>query len=432
VIDSVREEVLGLRDEMWPAKRPGELLETVRSIEALKSSLEAIELSVIAEVAATDAAKAEEWASAKDFITSASGGTKASGPGAVRLARALTTDCTATHDALADGWLSRDQARVIVRTIDALPVKRTLREQAELLLLEAARFKDASELAEWARGMIERLDPDGDDRREERQLDKLERAAHLHRFFAISPDGAGGVRIKGRTTTEDAAVIKAALMALSGPHPTTQPGACGGEHACTDPMCTHDGRDPRDHGVRFLDALVEGCQLLLDTRVLPESHGAKPHLNLTMNYHDLLNGIGVGTLETGETLSAAAVRRLACDAQITALVLGANSEILDVARTQRLVTTAIWQALVVRDRHCAFPGCRRPPIACDAHHLVAWLDGGETSLDNLCLLCRAHHTIVHNTPWQIRLNPIDRRPEFLPPASRGQDRKWIRDRSARE
>ena len=52
------------------------------------------------------------------------------------------------------------------------------------------------------------------------------------------------------------------------------------------------------------------------------------------------------------------------------------------------------------------------PLACDAHHLTHWADGGSTSLDNLVLLCRAHHTLLHATPWQVRLNPLDRRPEF--------------------
>ncbi|MGI8900427.1 MAG: HNH endonuclease signature motif containing protein, partial [Nocardioides sp.] len=74
--------------------------------------------------------------------------------------------------------------------------------------------------------------------------------------------------------------------------------------------------------------------------------------------------------------------------------------------------------LVLRDRHCTFPGCRRPPIACDAHHIQHWADGGPTSLDNLMLLCRAHHTVLHTTSWDTRINPGDRRPEFRPPPGR--------------
>lgn len=291
----------------------------------------------------------------------------------------------------------------------------------------------------------------------------------------MSEDGAGGVKIKGATTVEDAAAIKAALFALAAPTPST-PGACGGtpiaarvgaarvgDHtgtgdsgaghtgtgenpgageqagdgvgtptgACGIPGCAHDGSDPRDHGARFLDAFVEGCRRLLSTEVLPESHGAPARLNLTMDYADLSAGIGAATLDTGETLSPSTSRRLACDADLIPMVLGSHGEILDVGRLQRLVTTVIWLALVVRDRHCTFPGCHRPPIACDAHHIIHWLEGGPTSLHNLALLCRAHHRLIHNTPWEIRLNPIDKKPEFIPPARLDPEQKLIRARQPR-
>jgi hypothetical protein len=150
-----------------------------------------------------------------------------------------------------------------------------------------------------------------------------------------------------------------------------------------------------------------------------------------MAYTDLVKEIGTATLETGETVCASTVRRLACDADLIPMVLGSHGEILDVGRLNRLVTTAIWIALVVRDRHCTFPGCRRPPIACDAHHITHWIDGGNTGLSNLALLCRTHHTMIHNSPWQIRLNPIDKRPEFIPPQSLDFAQRPIRERRPR-
>jgi hypothetical protein len=109
-------------------------------------------------------------------------------------------------------------------------------------------------------------------------------------------------------------------------------------------------------------------------------------------------------------------------------VLGTRGEILDVGRTARLVTTPIWTALVARDGHCTFPACTRPPSMCHAHHLRHWADGGETSLANLALLCGHHHRTVHHTPWEIRLSPDDRRPEFRPPARLGLPSDWLRHR----
>ncbi|HWJ68354.1 MAG TPA: DUF222 domain-containing protein, partial [Nocardioides sp.] len=118
---------------------------------------------------------------------------------------------------------------------------------------------------------------------------------------------------------------------------------------------------------------------------------------------------------TGTRLSAHAVRRLACDAEIIPAVLGTHGQPLDVGRSQRLVTPAIWTALVIRDRHCAFPGCTRMPLACDAHHVTHWADGGTTSLDNLIMLCRAHHTLIHHSPWRVHIDPHTGQPVWTSP-----------------
>jgi hypothetical protein len=305
-----------------------------------------------------------------------------------------------------------------------------LRQAAEELLLFEARNLDATELRKAGDHLLEVLDPDGYAKREERKLDKTERSAHLGRFLNIIDDGIGGVKIRGRGTVEDAAVLRAALQALSAPMPAT------------DPDCGTEGRDERDHGARTWDALVEVAQKALDADTLPTDHGLKPRVTVTVSLEDLKAGVGTGTLDTGEVLSAAAVRRLACDADIIPVVLGGKGQPLDVGRLHRLVTIGIWMALVVRDQHCAFPGCTRPPIACDAHHVVHWVDGGATSVDNVVLLCRAHHTIIHSTPWEVRINRHDHRPEFKPPPGRfGLHRRfeerldftdeWVREREPR-
>ena len=59
------------------------------------------------------------------------------------------------------------------------------------------------------------------------------------------------------------------------------------------------------------------------------------------------------------------------------------------------------KALAIRDRGCVFPGCDRPPAWCNAHHLVWWEHGGPTDEQNLCLLCRRHHTLCHEGGWGI-------------------------------
>jgi Domain of unknown function (DUF222)/HNH endonuclease len=87
---------------------------------------------------------------------------------------------------------------------------------------------------------------------------------------------------------------------------------------------------------------------------------------------------------------------------------GAPTQPLDVGRTTRVVQPAQRTALAVRDGGCVFPGCDRPLSWCEAHHLVHWLDGGPTDLDNLVLVCRAHHRAVHEGGWRLQHQPDGR------------------------
>ena len=126
---------------------------------------------------------------------------------------------------------------------------------------------------------------------------------------------------------------------------------------------------------------------------------------------------GCGITAFGQALTATQVRMLACDAQIIPAVLGTKGEILELGRARRLATPCLVTYLWERDRGCTYPGCRMPPAWCDAHHLRHWLTGGPTDHDNLALLCRAHHTVVHRhrhtgqvTPHGVRWHRDDGTP----------------------
>jgi hypothetical protein len=97
--------------------------------------------------------------------------------------------------------------------------------------------------------------------------------------------------------------------------------------------------------------------------------------------------------------------RVSCDCAISRVVMKGRSEILDVGRKTRLVTTVQRRALVIRDGGCVFPGCHRPESWCDAHHLDHWALGGNTDLGRLCLVCRCHHVFVHEGGWTIQQLP---------------------------
>ncbi len=79
---------------------------------------------------------------------------------------------------------------------------------------------------------------------------------------------------------------------------------------------------------------------------------------------------------------------------------------LDVGRPTEVVPPHLRRAIIARDRHCAFPGCDQPPVACQVHHVIPRSQGGTTSLHNCYLLCTFHHLIaVHAWGWQLRVNP---------------------------
>ncbi len=79
---------------------------------------------------------------------------------------------------------------------------------------------------------------------------------------------------------------------------------------------------------------------------------------------------------------------------------------LDLGRSTDTVPPALRRAIIVRDKHCQFPGCFQPPAACQVHHLIPVAEGGPTTLENCCLVCLFHHQIaIHKWGWQLYLHP---------------------------
>jgi hypothetical protein len=87
---------------------------------------------------------------------------------------------------------------------------------------------------------------------------------------------------------------------------------------------------------------------------------------------------------------------LACDGNVTRIVIGPDGQPLDHGRTKRVVPPSLRRAVEQRDWHCVFAGCHAPSYWCDVHHLIHWADDGDTCLENSALLCERHHTKVHH------------------------------------
>ena len=88
---------------------------------------------------------------------------------------------------------------------------------------------------------------------------------------------------------------------------------------------------------------------------------------------------------------------------------------IDVGRSKRVVSEPARRALAARDGHCRWPECDRPASWSAAHHVVHWIHGGSTDLDNLILLCHRHHWMVHEGNWQL-VRGDDGRMLTIPPA----------------
>ena len=107
------------------------------------------------------------------------------------------------------------------------------------------------------------------------------------------------------------------------------------------------------------------------------------------------------------SLPIESVKRLCCDGDAVVIVENEDGEPLSVGRKTRTVPTAIKRALRARDKGCSFPGCHHKRFV-DAHHVRHWSAGGETSLNNLILLCSRHHRLVHEGGFRIERDFQDR------------------------
>jgi uncharacterized protein DUF222 len=399
-LEAISATIDGVADvAVWslPDDRVEELLAQAHRLEGRLAELSA---RLVGEVERRELAKRAGGASTGAWLRRRLNLSPAAAKRQVTLASALVGRLQLTREALAAGDLSTEHARVVVKVMDTLPAglgAETL-VAAERQLLGWCRDFDPMEVARLGRRLWEVVDPDTADAHEAKLLEKQERDAARQRQLTLHADGMGRHLLRGRFDTEAAAVIAAALDPLAQPMPATG-----------------DGPDPRSPGQRYADALVEICRRQLATGDLPTRGGERPQVTVTMSLDQLQQQTGSGLLDSGDRLSHATVRKLACDAHLIPAVLGGDSQPLDLGRAARTFTAAQRRALGLRDGPgCAFPGCDRPLAWCDGHHIRHWIDGGPTNLTNGVLLCGHHHTVIHHGDWIVTM-AADGRPHFHPP-----------------
>jgi hypothetical protein len=110
-----------------------------------------------------------------------------------------------------------------------------------------------------------------------------------------------------------------------------------------------------------------------------------------------------GELEHNGLIDVATVHKLSCDATVAVAVDDDVGHTMYEGRARRFPNEAQRREVMRRDRHCRFPGCEAVTFA-DVHHIVPWKPNGRTDLDNLALLCRHHHGVVHRKGWSMTGN----------------------------
>ena len=399
MIDEALERCLAV--PLW-ARSPDEIVRYLDRVQLLEQRLAGLKLHLVREV---DSLGVPQKQGASGTVSWLRGRHRVSGGVAKRtvdLARALDKQLPVVAEALDAGVLNPEQARIVAVAVDRVPggVKR---DAEECLVGFAATF-GPRELGRLAERILEHVDPGLADQQEVSQVETAERDAFAGRELnVVDVPGTSRVRVHGWLDREGAALLRAALDPLSAPR-----------RAKDDP-------DLRTAGQRRADALVEVCQRVLAFGKLPDTGGERPHLVVTVDYDKLRAGVAAATLDDGGYLSAATVRRLACDAGIIPVVLKGAGQVLDIGRDRRLFNGHLRRALVARDRGCAFPACDRPARYCDGHHVRNWIDGGVTSLHNAVLLCRYHHRLVHEGEWVVEI--ADNLPRFIPPDYIDPERK---------
>jgi hypothetical protein len=306
----------------------------------------------------------------------------------VRVAHALAA-LPRVSATMARGAISYAKVRAITRV--ATP-------ETESALLDFAQAGTAAQVERFVRAW--------------RRVDRSAAAAqaesrHLHRELSTWVDDDGMVVIRGRLSPEVGAVVQRALEAAADRL---------FKEAQVEPKATSLAEEVTP-GQRRADALGLLAEAALAGDLDRGSAGDRYRVMLHVEAPtSVAAGEGLcGTVEVDHgavDVSAETSRRMSCDASVVPMQHGIRGAVLDVGRRTRTVPSSIRRALEARDRSCRFPGCtaRR----CDAHHVEHWMDGGDTSVQNLVLLCRRHHRAVHEGGFDVTRHP-DGTVRFLRP-----------------
>ncbi|WP_328529403.1 HNH endonuclease [Nocardioides sp. NBC_00368] len=377
-IESSLHDLLASDPVYWRTDQKKDFLEWLEKIQAQQAALKLRVLAAAGDIAEETGAKdASGWMRTELLVD------KAVARSQIKLAAAVAK-YERVSAGLAAGVVSQDKARVITQALDAIEADPAASTEdlslAEKLLVDHATRLTANELRIVGKRILSEIDPDRFEAVEAKALQREEELAARRTFFASRDNGDGTVDIQARVSRAVGVRLRTILDSLA------QPRKISAEDKGI--------KAPYD---RLLGQAFAHVIETYDVDQLPRHGGHATTVFITMSVEDLRNDLGTAALGfDGDQITAAEARRLACNADLIPVVLGTDSEILDLGRTARLAHPIQHRALRLRDQGCQAEDCDAPAAWTEAHHLKPWSEGGRTDLENMVLLCGSDHRRIHD------------------------------------
>jgi hypothetical protein len=407
-----------VRLESYALLEPAQQLVACEHLARLEARVKAHQLAAARAAEASKAAKSIGATSTTAALANSFGGDPHAASRLLNQAKKVKAG-SATEEALAKGEVSMGQAELIADRLKDLPGDPTdeQRQGAETQLLDDAKKLTLKDLGRRADRISDTFAPDDEvDAHEDETLRDRETQARKKSYFWMADRRDGTYKGEFVIPEAQAEMLKNALEALNAPQV---------KGTDDDPAAAIYDERPT-YGQQMAGAF---CTFIehIPGNGLPQTAGVGVTVSVTIELKSLIDGLKAGTLTTGCRVSAAEVRRMACEQAILPMVFDGLPLPLDCGREKRLFTREQRRAAEKRDRGCSFPGCSRPPVWCVGHHArKRWAQGGTTNLSDMVLICPAHHRMVHAQDWDI-IFAADGHPEYIPPASIDPRRRPLRN-----